>query len=241
LPPLLEVRNLVSGYGKMAIIQGVSFTVEAGDFVALVGPNGSGKSTLVKSIVGVASVFEGEVYFNGANITSKKAEQIAALRLGYVPQIANVFTDLTVRENLEMGGTIVKGSEEKRKLLRQVQTLFPALASRGHQRAGLLSGGERQMLAVARALMAEPQLLILDEPTAALAPKIADQLFQKLTDIRTQLGVTIVLIEQNARKALSLANRGIVLIQGKKAFEGTPEQIVNDREIIRLFLGELTV
>ncbi len=241
LPPLLEVRNLVSGYGKMAIIQGVSFTVEAGDFVALVGPNGSGKSTLVKSIVGVATVFEGEVYFNGANITSKKAEQIAALRLGYVPQIANVFTDLTVRENLEMGGTIVKGSEEKRKLLRQVQTLFPLLASRGHQRAGLLSGGERQMLAVARALMAEPKLLILDEPTAALAPKIADQLFQKLTDIRTQLGVTIVLIEQNARKALGLANRGIVLIQGKKAFEGTPEQIMNDREIIRLFLGELTV
>jgi ABC-type branched-subunit amino acid transport system ATPase component len=239
--PLLEVENLISGYGKLAIIQGVSLTIEPGDFVALVGPNGSGKSTLIKSIVGLATIFEGEVKFDGTGIKNKKPEQIAALRLGYVPQVSNVFTDLTVRENLEMGSTIVKSSLQKKKLLDQVELLFPILRSRAHQRAGYLSGGERQMLAVGRALMAEPKLLILDEPTAALAPKLADQLFVKLSEIRSQLGVTIVLVEQNARRALSLSNRGVVLIQGKKAFEGTPEQILKDTEVIRLFLGELTV
>jgi ABC-type branched-subunit amino acid transport system ATPase component len=239
--PLLEVENLISGYGKLAIIQGVSLIIEPGDFVALVGPNGSGKSTLIKSIVGLATIFEGEVKLDGIGIKNKKPEQIAALRLGYVPQVSNVFTDLTVRENLEMGSTIVKSSLQKKKLLDQVELLFPILRSRAHQRAGYLSGGERQMLAVGRALMAEPKLLILDEPTAALAPKLADQLFVKLSEIRSQLGVTIVLVEQNARRALSLSNRGVVLIQGKKAFEGTPEQILKDTEVIRLFLGELTV
>ena len=147
----------------------------------------------------------------------------------------------TVKENLEMGATTVKGSNQKKKLLERVVGIFPLLASRESQRAGYLSGGERQMLAIGRALMAEPKLLILDEPTAALAPKTADQVFQKLTEIRSQLGVTIMLVEQNARKALGLANRGFVLIQGKKAFEGTPEEILKDTEIIRLFLGELTI
>jgi branched-chain amino acid transport system ATP-binding protein len=239
--PLLEVENLVSGYGKLAIIQGVSVKIEPGDFVSLVGPNGSGKSTLIKSIVGLATIFEGEVKFDGMDITNKKPEHIASLRLGYVPQISNIFTDLTVRENLEMGSTIIKNSSQRKKLLEQVELLFPLLRSREHQRAGYLSGGERQMLAVGRALMAEPKLLILDEPTAALAPKLADQLFLKLSEIRDHLGVTIVLVEQNARRALSLSNRGMVLIQGKKAFEGTSEQILKDTEIIRLFLGELTV
>lgn len=239
--PLLEIQNLFSGYGKMAIIQGVSLSVELGDFGTLVGPNGSGKSTLIKSIAGLTNIFEGKVMFDGRDITKRKPEDIAALKLGYVPQISNVFTDMTVKENLEMGATTVKGSSQKKKLLERVVGIFPLLASRESQRAGYLSGGERQMLAIGRALMAEPKLLILDEPTAALAPKTADQVFQKLTEIRSQLGVTIMLVEQNARKALSLANRGFVLIQGKKAFEGTPDEILKDTEIIRLFLGELTI
>jgi ABC-type branched-subunit amino acid transport system ATPase component len=237
---LLEVQDLVSGYGKMAIIQGLSLSVDSGDFVALVGPNGSGKSTLIKSIVGLTSVFEGKIAFDGADITRQKPEKIANMRLGYVPQIANVFTDLTVKENLEMGGTTVRASKRKA-LLSRITSLFPILESREKQRAGLLSGGERQMLAVGRALMAEPKLLILDEPTAALAPIVAEQLFQKLAQIRSEMGVTMVLVEQNARKALSLANKGVVLIQGKKAFEGTPDAVMNDAEIIRLFLGELTI
>jgi branched-chain amino acid transport system ATP-binding protein len=152
-----------------------------------------------------------------------------------------VFSDMTVTENLEMGGTIVKGAAKKKQILEEVVNLFPILRQRSRQRAGLLSGGERQMLAVGRALMAQPKLLILDEPTAALSPIAAEQLFQKLTEIRERLGITIILVEQNARKALSLADRGLVLIQGKKAFEGTPDQILKDTEIIRLFLGELTI
>ncbi len=140
-----------------------------------------------------------------------------------------------------MGGTTIRNSSKRKELFDRVVRLFPILESRGKQKAGLLSGGERQMLALGRALMAEPKLLILDEPTAGLAPITAEQLFQKLVGIREQLGVTIILVEQNARKALSLANKGLVLVQGKTAFQGTPDQILNDTEIIRLFLGELTI
>jgi ABC-type branched-subunit amino acid transport system ATPase component len=225
----------------MAIIQGISISVQSGDFLALVGPNGSGKSTLVKSIAGLATIFEGKVNFEGKDITGEKPEKIARMKLGYVPQISNVFTDMTVMENLEMGGTMIRDSSKRKALLERVVQLFPILESRKKQKAGLLSGGERQMLAVGRALMAEPKLLILDEPTAGLAPIIAEQLFQKLAGIRENLGLTIILVEQNARKALSLANKGLVLVQGKAAFVGTPDQILNDTEIIRLFLGELAV
>lgn len=238
---LLEIQNLVSGYGKLAIIQDVSINVESGDFVALIGPNGSGKSTLVKSILNLTTLFEGQIFFDGKKISGEKTEKIAAMRLGYVPQISNVFTDMTVNENLELGGTIIKNGADKKKILERVVSLFPILESRSRQKAGLLSGGERQMLAVGRALMAEPKLIILDEPTAALAPIAAEQLLQKLAEIRSKLGVTVVLVEQNARKALALANRGVVLVQGKKAFEGTPEQVLKDTNIIRLFLGELTI
>ena len=238
---MLEIRNLVSGYGKLAIIQDVSFKVDSGDFVAIVGPNGSGKSTLVKSILGLTNVFEGTITFEGTNITNWKTEKIAKLKLGYVPQLGNVFPDLSVSENLELGGVTVRDEGQKRKMRELVVELFPILKSRSGQRAGLLSGGERQMLAVGRALAAEPKLLILDEPTAALAPLVAEQLFQRLVEIRQKLNVTIILVEQNARKALGLANKGLVLVQGKSAFEGTPDQISKDKDIIRLFLGELAI
>jgi len=238
---MLEIKNLVSGYGKLAIIQDVSFKVDAGDFVAIVGPNGSGKSTLVKSILGLTNIFEGTITFEGMNITNWKPEKIAKLKLGYVPQLGNVFPDLSVSENLELGGVTVRDERQKRKMRELVVELFPILKSRSGQRAGLLSGGERQMLAVGRALAAEPKLLILDEPTAALAPLVAEQLFQRLMEIRQKLNVTIILVEQNARKALGLANRGLVLVQGKSAFEGTPDQISKDKDIIRLFLGELAI
>lgn len=238
---ILEVKDLVSGYGKIAIIQGVSFRVNEGDFVAVVGPNGSGKSTLVKTILGFTNVFEGSVSFEGTVITGWRPEKIARLKLGYIPQLANVFPDLTVAENLELGASTVRDRRKKSELRERVSSLFPFLATRPRQRANLLSGGERQMLAIGRALMGEPKLLILDEPTAALAPLAAEQLLNQLVSIRQNLGVTIVLVEQNARKALSLANRGLVLIQGKSAFEGTPDQISNDKDIIRLFLGELAI
>ena len=238
---LLEIQNLVSGYGKMAIIQDISLTVDQGDFVALVGPNGSGKSTLVKSILNLTNIFEGKVIFDGKQISGEKTEKVAEMRLGYVPQVSNVFSDMSISENLEMGGTILKKAAKKKEIRQRVVNLFPILEARSRQKAGLLSGGERQMLAVGRALMGDPKLIILDEPTAALAPIAADQLFQKLGEIRAKLGVTIILVEQNARRALALANRGIVLVQGKKVLEGTPDQVLKDTEIIRLFLGELTI
>ena len=237
---MLEIKNLVSGYGKLAIIQDITFAVNEGDLVAIVGPNGSGKSTLVKSILGLTSIFEGSIVYQGKEITKRKPEKIAAMGIGYVPQVANVFGDLTVLENLEMGGITVRSRKERSQRFQKVVSIFPILKERERQKAGLLSGGERQMLAVGRALMAEPKLLILDEPTAALAPIVAEQLFQKLAEIK-EMGVTQVLVEQNARKALNLANRGLVLVQGKKAFEGAPEQISNDQEIIRLFLGEMAI
>jgi len=239
--PILEIKGLVSGYGKLAIIQDLSFSVYEGDFVAIVGPNGSGKSTLVKSILGLANIFEGSVSFAGKVISGWKPERIANLKLGYIPQLANVFPDLTVSENLELGGITVRDQAKKKQLFERVVNLFPILKSRPRQKAGLLSGGERQMLAIGRALMAEPRLLILDEPTAALAPAMAEQLLRQLVEIRQKLGVTIVLVEQNARKALGLANRGLVLVQGKRAFEGTPDQISQDKDIIRLFLGEIAI
>ena len=238
---MLEVKSLVSGYGKVAIIQGVSFNVDDGDFLALVGPNGSGKSTLVKSILGLTNIFEGTISFEGTAITGWSPERIARMRLGYIPQLANVFPDLTVAENLQLGSSTIRDRREKKRIRDNVLSLFPFLASRPNQRANLLSGGERQMLAIGRALMAEPKLLILDEPSAALAPLAAEQLFRQLVEIRQKMGITIILVEQNARKALALANRGLVLVQGKSAFEGTPDQISKDKEIIRLFLGELPI
>lgn len=238
---ILEVKELVAGYGKLAIIQGVSFNVAAGDFLAIVGPNGSGKSTLVKSILGLTSLFEGSIRFDGTVISGWKPERVARMRLGYVPQLANVFPDLTVAENLELGGSTVRDGRQRERTRERVVDLFPFLDSRPRQRANLLSGGERQMLAIGRALMAEPKLLILDEPTAALSPLAAENLFRQLVEIRQKMGLTIILVEQNARKALSLANRGLVLVQGKSAFEGTPAQISQDKDIIRLFLGEVPI
>jgi ABC-type branched-subunit amino acid transport system ATPase component len=238
---LLEIKDIVAGYGKLAIVQGVSFNVDEGDFLAIVGPNGSGKSTLVKSILGLTNIFEGTVVYDGTRIDGWRPERIAKMKIGYVPQLANVFPDLTVTENLELGGSTVRSKQQRERTRKRVEDLFPFLTSRPRQQASLLSGGERQMLAIGRALMAEPKLLILDEPTAALSPTAAGNLFHQLTEIRTKMGVTFILVEQNARNALSIANRGLVLVQGKKAFEGTPDQVSQDRDIIRLFLGEMAI
>ena len=238
--PILRVENLVAGYGKLTIVQNVSLTVNEGDFIAIVGPNGSGKSTLVKSIFGLTTIFEGTIIFDGANITSQKPENIARAGLGYVPQVSNIFADMTVMENLELGAIPSRGNGgERRRVLERVLRLFPDLSPKSRAKASSLSGGQRQMLAVARVLMAEPKLLILDEASAGVAPIVAELLFQKLVEMH-ELGLTLILVEQNARKALSIAERGVVLVQGKKAFEGSPEEISHDKEIAKLFLGEAT-
>lgn len=233
---VLKVKDIISGYGKLAIIQGVSFEVEKGSIIAIIGPNGSGKSTLVKSIFGLTRIFEGNVYFGNDEITGMKPEDIVPKGLAFVPQVANVFPELSVKDNLTLGAIMVSSKQDRESRTNEVIKMFPILKERERQRAGTLSGGERQMLAIGRALMSKPSVLTLDEPTAALAPMAAEQVFNKLKEVR-ESGVTLIVVEQNARKALSLADRGIVLTQGKKVFDGTPDQITSDEQIVKIYLG----
>ena len=180
---VLKVKDVVSGYGKLAIIQGVSFEVEKGSIIAVIGPNGSGKSTLVKSIFGLTRIFEGSVHFGDEEITGMRPEDIVPKGLAFVPQVANVFPELSVKDNLTLGAIMVSSKQERETRLNEVIKMFPILKERERQRAGTLSGGERQMLAIGRALKSKPGVLILDEPTAALAPLAAEHVFNKLKEV----------------------------------------------------------
>ncbi len=231
-----EAIDIHGGYGKSVIVRGVSVRLQEGEIVALVGPNGSGKSTFIKSVYGLASLFKGQVFFDGTDITRLGPEEKSRLGIGYVPQVDNVFPDLRVVENLEMGAYFGKEKSEIKRSLDEVFDIFPILHERKTQLAATLSGGERQMLAVARALMASPKLLLLDEPAPALAPKIVNELFKKIQEIR-DAGIPILLVEQHARRALEIADRGYVLVAGEKALEGTGAEILANRDLEKVFLG----
>ncbi len=231
-----EAIDIYGGYGKSVIVRGVSVRLQEGEIVALVGPNGSGKSTFIKSVYGLANLFKGQVFFDGTDITRLGPEEKSRLGIGYVPQVDNVFPDLRVVENLEMGAYFGKEKSEIRRSLEEVFDIFPILKERRTQMAATLSGGERQMLAVARALMASPKLLLLDEPAPALAPKIVNELFKKIQEIR-DAGIPILLVEQHARRALEIADRGHVLVAGEKALEGTGTEILANRDLEKVFLG----
>jgi len=219
------------------VVQGVSLALARGEIVAVVGPNGSGKSTVLKAIMGLAALFEGRVTLEGRDVTHANPEEKARLGLGYVPQVENTFPDLTVLENLEMGAYAVASSEERRDDLARMFALFPILSERKRQPASTLSGGERQMLAIARALMARPRVLLLDEPTAALAPRMVGELFRRIKEIRDS-GVPILLVEQHAKGALQLADRGYVLVAGQRAMEGRGADILANEDLKRVFLGQ---
>jgi neutral amino acid transport system ATP-binding protein len=232
---LLRVINVHAGYVKgLDILQGVNLKVSPGELVTVIGPNGAGKSTLAKTIFGLLTPHQGQIIFNQREIAGLKPNQIAQQGMCYVPQLANVFPSLTITENLEMGAYLSPSAIEPMK--KKVFGMFPVLAQRCQQRAGTLSGGERQMLAMGRALMLQPSLLILDEPSAALSPLLVSTVFEQIRQIQ-QTGTAIILVEQNARKALAIADRGYVLDTGRDRFEGPGAALLDDPKVGELYLG----
>jgi neutral amino acid transport system ATP-binding protein len=233
--PLIEVKNVYAGYVKgLDILQGVNFRLFSGELVAVIGPNGAGKSTLAKTIAGLLTPNKGTIHFKGHDITGLKSDQIVTQGMCYVPQISNVFSSLTVEENLEMGAFV--RNEPLQPLKAEIFDQFPRLAERRKQRAGTLSGGERQMLAMGKALMLKPSLLLLDEPSAALSPILVNSVFEQIKQIN-QTGTAIVLVEQNARKALEMCDRGYVLEAGRDRFEGNGSNLLNNPKVAELYLG----
>ncbi len=234
--PLLEIEGLTAGYTRDAdIIHDVHVHVREGEIVTVVGPNGAGKSTLLKTIIGLVRARTGSVRLRGKELVGLRPHQIARRALRYVPQIENLFPSLTVTENLELATHGV----EKRELLRRIENvyqLFPPLYAARRQQGGLLSGGQRQMLAMARALVSEPEVLLLDEPSAGLSPEYTQLVFEKVLEIRDS-GVSVLMVEQNARRALALSDRGYVLELGRNRLEGTGAELVKDETVIELYLG----
>jgi len=233
--PLLTVDAITCGYGDVEILSEISARVEPGEIVSVIGPNGAGKSTLMKAVVGQIHPWSGSIGFRDTEIGGMEPYEIVKLRMCYVPQVDNVFTELTVEDNLEMGAYVLPGQDlDERK--QRVYELFPRLAERRRQPAGKMSGGERQMVAMGSALMLEPELLLLDEPSAGLSPKMVDVIFERIVRINDS-GIAILMVEQNARASLQMAHRGYVLANGENRFEGSGRELLNDPEVGRLYLG----
>jgi branched-chain amino acid transport system ATP-binding protein len=234
---LVHVDNVVAGYvPEVDILRGSSLELARGELIGIIGPNGAGKSTMLKALFGLIPIRSGTVSYEGDDVTGRKANVLVARGIGYVPQINNVFPSLTVNENLEMGGYLRKGGVRER--LDWVVSLFPRLGERLGQRAGSLSGGERQMLAMGRALMMEPKVLLLDEPSAGLSPMLQDQVFERVEQVN-DAGISIIMVEQNAARCLQICDRGYVLDQGRNAYTGTGQELMTDPKVIELYLGTL--
>ena len=231
----LQVKGLHTGYGQNEIIHGIDFQVARGETVAILGPNGCGKSTFIKAVLGYLRITQGHVSFDDKEIEDHSPTQRILLGMGYIPQLLNTFTPLTVRENLEMGGYGLS-KQELTPSMERVFALFPNLNERRSQRAGSLSGGERQLLAMGRAMMPSPKLLFMDEPSAGLSPKMADEVVDHIQAI-ARTGTSIVIVEQDVHRALSIADRGYVFVTGKVDFEGSSDSILKDKRIREAFLG----
>lgn len=234
---LLRVRNLVSGYGKIMILHGVNIDVHEGEIVCVIGPNGAGKSTVFKTVYGFVSPRSGKVHFGDRDITGMTPGDILRQGITYVPQGRSTFPEMTVEENLKLGMYIVNDRQRTERAMEQVLEMFPRLAERRKQLAGTMSGGEQRMLEIGRALMLEPKMLMLDEPSAGLAPLITKQVFTNVRRLNDEFGVTIFMIEQNARQGLSISDRGYVLELGRNRFEGTGEALQNSVQVQRMYLG----
>jgi branched-chain amino acid transport system ATP-binding protein len=234
---VLEARDVVAGYvPDVDILNGCNLTLSRGELVGIIGPNGAGKSTLIKAIFGLVPVRSGSILLGGEDITGMPAHDLVSRGVGYVPQVRNVFPSLTVVENLEMGLYLRPGTWAER--YEFVCSIFPLLGDRGRQRAGLLSGGERQMVAMGRALMMDPKVLLLDEPSAGLSPANQDGVFDRIEGIN-DAGISVVMVEQNARTCLQICDRGYVLDQGQNAHTGTGRELLEDPKVIELYLGTL--
>lgn len=232
---LLEAEGITAGYGEVNILRDVSVRVGSGEIVSIIGPNGAGKSTLLRVIFGLLPPRGGQVRFEGQDITGWAPDRLVRHGLGFVPQTDNVFPSLTIRENLEIGASSrIDGVAER---LEQVYALFPALAERPGERAGRLSGGQRQLLAIGRALMLDPRLLLLDEPSASLSPKMVELVFDKIVEINGN-GTAILMVEQNARAALALSHRAYVLAAGQNRLDGDARDLLESDDVRRLYLGE---
>jgi ABC-type branched-subunit amino acid transport system ATPase component len=231
---LLEVERVSAGYGSVTIVHEVSLRLDRGELATIIGPNGAGKSTLLKAIFGMLRVTAGRVELDGRDVTSVPPSRMVRLGASFVPQTDNVFPSLTIRENLEMGG--FQRRRGLRERIAEVLALFPELAERPGEQAQRLSGGQRQALAIARALMLDPVLLLLDEPTAALSPVRRAEIFERLLAIRDR-GVALLMIEQNAREALAISDRGYLLVDGRNAYEQTGAEMLANPEVGRMFLG----
>ena len=232
----LRTVELTAGYQRSPVIHGISIAVQPGEVVSIVGPNGSGKSTLLKSIVGVVEVMSGRVLIGDEETTGWPSENVARIGVGYVPQVDDVFAPLTVRENLEMGGYLLKAREVPARI-EHVLAVFPRLGTMLSRRAGKLSGGERKMLAMGRALMLEPGLVVLDEPTANLAPKIAASVLGEHVRSLATTGASVLVVEQRARAVLEISDRTYVLGGGRLLMEGTPAELGSSPEFVESFLG----
>lgn len=234
---LVEAKGIIAGYlPGVNILNGCDLYANQGELVGIIGPNGAGKSTLLKALFGLVRIREGHVTLAGTEITNKRADELVKLGIGFVPQTNNVFPSLTIQANLEVGA--FQAMEKFQDRADYVMELFPTLAKRRNQKAGSLSGGERQMVAMARALMMSPSVLLLDEPSAGLSPALQDEVFILVRKIN-QTGVTVIIVEQNARRCLQIVDRGYVLDQGKNAYEGSGKSLAVDPKVVELYLGTL--
>ena len=233
---LLSIRDLEVSYGAVQVLFGIGIEVRAGEIVSVIGPNGAGKSTVIKAVVGLVPTHRGHIVFDGRDITNLPAHMVPALGIGYVPQGRIVFAQMTVADNLEMGAFLQKDTRKRREAVQAVFERFPRLYERRSQPAGKLSGGEQQMLAIGRALMMNPRLVILDEPSLGLSPKYVDLIFDQLLALRDR-GCTLLMVEQNAARALELSDRGYALELGRNRFADTGENLLSNQDVRRMYLG----
>ena len=232
---VLDITNLEGGYGSVQILHGIDMYVDEGEFVTIIGPNGCGKSTLIKTIFGIATYYSGGVQYRGTEVSGWRTDQLVNHGIAYVPQVDNVFPSLSVMENLQMGGNSLDTATLNDRIERSLE-MFPDLRDRVHDVAASLSGGERQMLAISRALISDPSFLLLDEPTAALSPLYQQQIIERIDSLREQ-GITVLIVEQNARLSLSRSDRGYIVANGKIVHSGDAQHILTDPEIGEYFLG----